>query len=166
MDRRTRLPLVRIVSGGQTGVDRGALDAAMAAGLDHGGWCPPGRTADDGVIPERYELREAPADRSPEAPGVPRSLRSDLNVRDSDATLVFLQRGSPVDPGTQFAMHRTAQRGKPVLMCDPYDDECTERVRAWLARLQIRTLNVAGPSDAAAPGIGDAVRCLLERVLS
>ena len=157
--------LLRIVSGGQTGVDRGALDAAIAAGLAHGGWCPPGRAAEDGEIPARYQLRETPADRSPEAPDVPRSLRTDLNVRDSDATLVIQRSGSAPGPGTELTLRCAARHGRPVLVCDPEDGRSVARVRAWLAALEIRTLNVAGPAESSAPGIGAASRRLIEAVL-
>ena len=74
--------LTKIVSGGQTGVDRGALDAAIAAGLAHGGWCPRGRRAEDGVMPRRYNLRETPSVRY--------AVRTAWNVRDSDGTLVLI----------------------------------------------------------------------------
>jgi hypothetical protein len=157
--------LLRIVSGGQTGVDRGALDAAIAAGLAHGGWCPPGRAAEDGQIPARYQLREAPADRSPEAPDVPRSLRTELNVRDSDATLVIRRSGSAPDPGTELTLRFASRHGRPLLVCDPDDVRSAARVRAWLAALEIRTLNVAGPAESGAPGIGAAARRLIEAVL-
>src|SRR5210317_1948565 len=71
---------LRIVSGGQTGVDRGALDAALTLGRVCGGWCPEGRLADDGPIPARYPLQELP--------GGGYRARTRRNVRDSDATLI------------------------------------------------------------------------------
>lgn len=159
------LPLWKIVSGGQTGVDRGALDAAFALGLAHGGWCPPGRAAEDGAIPARYELREAPADRSPGAPEVPRSLRTELNVRDSDATLVLRRSGSSPGPGTEYALRCATQLGRPLLVCDPAEPDAADRIRAWLAALGARALNVAGPSESCAPGIGAAARQLLEAAI-
>ena len=70
----------RIISGGQIGVDRAALDWAIAHNIQHGGWCPTGRRAEDGIIPERYRLREAP--------GRNYQQRTKWNVRDSDATLI------------------------------------------------------------------------------
>ena len=161
-----RLPLLRVVSGGQTGADRGALDAAIALGLDHGGWCPPGRAAEDGTIPPRYALREAPADRSSDAPDVPRSLRTELNVRDSDATLVVRPAGAPPDPGTELTLCCAARHGRPVLVCDPADARAFARVRGWLDALEIRTLNVAGPSESRVPGIGAAARRVLEAALA
>ena len=64
-----------IVSGGQTGVDRAALDVAIAIGIEHGGWCPAGRLAEDGSVPSRYELRETDSAEYP--------VRTELNVIDS-----------------------------------------------------------------------------------
>ena len=71
----------KIISGGQTGVDRAALDWAMKYGIQHGGWCPAGRRAEDGAIPERYSLQETPARQYQQ--------RTRWNVRDSDATLII-----------------------------------------------------------------------------
>jgi hypothetical protein len=146
-------------------VDRGALDAAIAAGLAHGGWCPPGRAAEDGPIPARYALREAPGECSPDAPDVPRSLRTELNVRDSDATLVLLRRGSRPDTGTAFTLRCAARHNRPTLVCDPDARRAAGRIRAWLEALGVRTLNVAGPAESRAPGIGAAVRRVLEKAL-
>jgi len=82
-----RLPL-KIISGGQTGVDQAALITAQKIGLETGGWCPPGRVCESGTIPEYFPLKETPQERSPDAVDVPRSQRTEWNVRDSDATLI------------------------------------------------------------------------------
>mgnify|MGYP006174065873 CR=1 FL=1 len=87
-------PLARIISGGQTGVDRAALDAAMAAQYPVGGWCPQGRRAEDGPIPRDYPLRETPS-----AEYAQRTL---WNVRDSDATLVLTP--GPITGGTRWTV--------------------------------------------------------------
>src|SRR5438876_1977372 len=80
----------KIISGGQTGVDRAALDVALELGIPCGGWCPQGRRAEDGVIPARYPLRETPWWGYPQ--------RTEWNVRDSDGTLILAE-GEP-DRGT------------------------------------------------------------------
>ncbi len=77
----------KVISGGQTGVDQAALRAAIALGISIDGWCPPGRICEHGVIPEEFPLKETPFERSEGAPGIPRSLRTEWNVRDSDGPI-------------------------------------------------------------------------------
>lgn len=161
---RAALALERIIAGGQTGVDRAALDAAEVAGLARGGWCPPGRAADDGVIPAAYPLSETPEERSPSAPGVPRSLRTEWNVRDADAVLV-LRPAAPLDPGTEWTTCCAARYRRPLLVCELPGAGAEARARAWLAALRVRTLDVAGPSERARPGIAAQARAFLDRVL-
>ncbi len=98
----------KIVSGGQTGVDRAALDAAATLGLQRGGWCPRGRRAEDGVIPRHYPLQETDSPRY--------DVRTRRNVRDSDATLI-LHRGT-LRGGTRFTAEYCRQRRKPCLLVD------------------------------------------------
>src|SRR5215469_12366673 len=95
--------LTRVISGGQTGVDQAALRAAASLGIATGGWCPPGRIAEDGVIPDHFPLTETPDERSADAPDIPRSQRTEWNVRDSDGTLLLFQ-GEPEarGAGTRF----------------------------------------------------------------
>jgi len=136
--------LARVISGGQTGVDRAALDVAMEMGLAHGGWCPAGRLAEDGRIPDRYRLRETP---SPDYPA-----RTEQNILDSDATLV-LCRGQP-SGGTELTVRLAGQHGRSCLVVDLDASPATEDVRRWLADQKVRTLNVAGPRESQNPGIG------------
>ncbi|HTN51218.1 MAG TPA: putative molybdenum carrier protein [Anaeromyxobacter sp.] len=164
----TRVPraLVRVISGGQTGVDRAALDAARSAGLALGGWCPPGRAATSGPIPAEYPLRETPEERSPAAPDVPRSLRTEWNVRDADAVLVLRPLAAPIDPGTEWTVRCAGRLGRALLVLDPGDAGAPARVRNWLTALGVRTLAVAGPSEELQPGIGACVRRLLEEAFT
>jgi hypothetical protein len=155
--------LSKVISGGQTGVDQAALRAARVCGIERGGWCPPGRRSEAGPIPVDLPLTETPQERSPAAPDVPRSLRTEWNVRDSDATLV-LRPASPaaVDAGTEWALRCAARLGRAVLVCDPAEPDAPARIARWIRDRGIRTLHVAGPAESTAPGIGNAA----ERVLA
>jgi hypothetical protein len=135
-------PLV-IHSGGQTGVDRAALDAALAAGVPVGGWCPLGRRAEDGPIPARYPLRETP---TPEV-----AERTRWNVRDADATLV-LTRGAPLG-GTATTLDAAEALGKPHFVVDLAQTTDVTPAVDWLRANGAAVLNVAGPRERTAPGI-------------
>jgi hypothetical protein len=146
----------RVVSGGQTGVDRAALDAAMRVGLPCGGWCPRGRRAEDGTIDPRYPLEETPSEDY--------SQRTEWNVRDSDGTLV-LTRGEPTG-GTAFTIGVARRLGKPLLVLDLPSGPDVAEVVAWAAGAGVVTLNVAGPRESLQAGIGREARLFLERVLA
>lgn len=155
-----------VVSGGQTGVDRAALRVARELGLGIAGWCPPGRASEAGPIPPDLPLRETPQERSPAAPEVPRSLRTEWNVRDADATLVLRPAaGTGPDPGTEWAIRCAARYGRPLLAVDPADPAAPCAVRHWLASHPIATLNVAGPSEGTCRGAEERAYRLLRTVL-
>lgn len=149
---------VRVISGAQTGVDRAALDAARAAGLPIGGWCPAGRRAEDGPISRDYPLHETPSRGYAE--------RTNWNVRDSDATLI-LTAGPPVG-GTALTLRIARRLDRPVLIVDLHAasrlNDAAERIRVWIEETGILVLNVAGPRETTAPGITRAARELLDRV--
>ncbi len=147
----------RIVSGGQTGVDRAALDWAISHGIHHGGWCPQERKAEDGTIPARYTLTET------DSAGY--SQRTAWNVRDSDATLI-LNMGE-LDGGTLKTTKLASKMDKPYLIVqlDDGKDFCISPVRDWLACGQYLTLNVAGPRESKRPGIYAAALRFLNHCL-
>ena len=148
--------LEKVVSGGQTGVDRAALDAALAVGLACGGWCPRGRWAEDGPIAPRYPLVETPQ-------ATP-AQRTAWNVRDSEATLV-VARGA-LRGGTALALERARAEGRPVLVLDLAPESDLAAVEHWLDGCAARVLNVAGPRESEAPGIYEESLPLLTALLA
>jgi hypothetical protein len=147
---------LKIVSGGQTGVDRGALKAAIRLGIPHGGWCPRGRLAEDGKIPARYRLREAET--------ADYAARTEKNVLDSDATLI-LCRGS-LSGGTLLTYRLAERHRRPCKVIDLNEPLDAEDLRKWLEDNGVATLNVAGPRESQNPGIETQSRKALETALS
>jgi len=152
--------LQKIVSGGQTGADRAALEAALELGLECGGWVARGRRAEDGAIPPRYvglvETREHSY-----------AGRTRLNVRDSDATLI-VSFGTP-HGGTALTREVAEELGRPLLVLDLEalsQAEAEQRLLAWLEDIAPHVLNVAGPRASGEPRIFEATRALLRRALS
>ena len=145
----------KVISGGQTGVDRAALEVAEALGLARGGWCPRGRKAEDGPIPVKFPLTET---RSPQY-----AVRTRWNVRDSDGTLLLL----PAEPsgGSALTLAAARARGKPGLVVNPGNAPDTARTRQWLGEHAIGTLNVAGPRESEHPGIHARAARFLREVL-
>jgi putative molybdenum carrier protein len=151
--------LVKIISGGQTGADRAAWDAAIEANVEYGGWVPRGRMAEDGPIDDRYRnLHEASI--------VDPDLRTEWNVRDSDATLILSH--GPLEGGSESTRRLAAQYGRAWLWVDlgavPLSD-AVEQVRQWLDRHGGAILNVAGPRHSEDPRIYAATRSLLKALL-
>ncbi len=132
----------RIVSGGQTGVDRAALDIAIQLDIEHGGWCPAGRLAEDGTIPARYALEET---RSNEYP-----VRTEHNITDSSATLILHE--GKLKGGTRLTKRLCDKLGKPYFTVKIELIE-VDAVRFWLANQTPEILNIAGPRESSSPGI-------------
>lgn len=148
----SRLPQ-RIVTGGQTGVDRGALDAAIELQIPCGGWCPRGRLAEDGVIPDRYPLQETSSPRY--------AVRTRQNVIDSTATLILCR--GPLEGGTALTFRLAERFDRPRLVIDLTEETDLELVRQWIDRHDVRVLNVAGPRESSSAGIARAAyKFLLE----
>lgn len=147
--------LSKIVSGGQTGVDRAALDVAIKLGIPHGGWVPKGRLAEDGPISEGYRMRETSA--------AVYSERTEKNVIDSDGTLI-ISRGE-LTGGSQTTREMAIQHERPWLHIDLSQTSAflsAVRIVEWLNAHRIRILNVAGPRASKDPRIYHDTLALLE----
>ena len=154
MDQKLIYPK-KIISGGQTGVDRAALDLALDLGIPCGGWCPKGRLAEDGVIDLKYPLQETD---SPEYP-----VRTEMNVKDSDATLILTK--GPVTEGTARTLELAKKHKKPNLVVDLSTRKDPMIVKKWLEFNLVGVLNVAGPRESNTPGIYAAAIEFLRKVM-
>jgi hypothetical protein len=159
---------MKIISGGQTGVDRAALDVAIEQGMEWGGWCPKGGWAEDlalppGLLAKYPRLKETP---------LPNPLqRTEWNVRDSDATLLIVDgQGLSSSIGTQRAHTWARQHGKPEFVALAEDAKAPADAAAWLRAQQKRfgsdmTLSIGGPRASEAPGIYEKSRELIAKIL-
>ena len=166
------MPIIKIVSGGQTGADRGGLEAALYCDIPHGGWCPKGRKAEDGRIPDKYTLREMETDDY--------IVRTEANVVDSDATVVFTERNATGNSlrTIEFCM----KHGKPwhhIPLATTTREKAVQEITAWLsgdptlndyeeyeaAPPRNCILNVAGSRESKLQGIEEAVMRIVVDVL-
>lgn len=149
-DTAEKSSLITIISGGQTGVDRGALDAAIEHGIAHGGKCPRGRLAEDGRIPDCYQLEETSSRRY--------SVRTERNVVESDGTLIMYY--GKLSTGTELTRRMAIKNDKPFFLFDFTSPPELFAVVQWLEDVDIHTLNCAGPRESSCPGIGSLARQL------
>lgn len=148
---------MKIISGGQTGADRAALDFAVAAGIEHGGFVPKGRWAEDGPLPDRYNLVETVSEDVNE--------RTERNVRSADLTLILSH--GPLTGGSLHTLECARLAGRPCMVVDLGGtdiDAAAAMVAAWLAEHRPASLNVAGPRTSDDPQIYGATLQLLARV--
>jgi Circularly permutated YpsA SLOG family len=159
-----------IISGGQSGVDRAALDEAIRLGIPYGGWCPHGGWAEDmpeppGLLAKYPLLCETPA-REP-------AQRTEWNLRDADACLILVDAGGvAASGGTTLAERLTGQYGKPLLVVDVGTADAAAQARAWLAALLAAhageapfRLAVGGPRESEARGVYGKARIVLREVV-
>lgn len=154
-----KMALEKIVSGGQTGVDRGALDAALDTGFGYGGWCPKGRIAEDGPIPAHYVMVEMSSADYEE--------RTRKNVLDSDGTAILYN--GLLEGGTRLTKEYCDDHGKPCVVVDASrvaPETAAIRIAAFIERHRIATLNVAGPRASKWPGAQAYARDTLRLVLA
>ena len=147
----------KIISGGQTGADQAALDAAIEMGIPHGGWVPLGRLTEKGRLPARYKMQEINA--------IDYDQRTEMNVIDSDGTLLFGK--GKLKGGSALTKKLAKKHLKPCLHLDiaevsPY--RAVEIIRSWLEVRKIKVLNVAGPRESTCPEIYNHVLDILKSV--
>ena len=148
--------LDKIVSGGQTGADRAGLDAAMDAGIRVGGYCPKGRLAEDGTVPDRYPLTELAKSGYP--------ARTEKNVVESHGTLI-LNIGK-LTGGTKLTVECARKHSKPFLIIQIDGQPSAESVINWISENNLRVLNVAGPRESKCPGLHARSVAFLREVFS
>ncbi len=146
----------KIISGGQTGVDRAALDAALELGLPIGGWCPKGRRAEDGPIDLKYPLKETDSAAYP--------IRTEKNILEADGTLI-LTRGKPKG-GTSLTIKLARFHKRPYQVIDLNKGADKKGVWEWAKRNEVAVLNVAGPREGEAPGVYKQAFGFLKGLLS
>lgn len=149
---------LKVISGGQTGVDRAALDAAMELGLEVGGFCPKGRKAEDGRMPPKYDFLV-------EIESANYILRTERNVVESEGTLVLALK-RPLAGGAERTRTFTVKHSKPamVIELEKADNSTARRIQDWLLQANIKILNVAGPRESNCPGIYEIARSFLLKV--
>lgn len=140
-----------IISGGQTGADRAALDVAIKYGGQHHGYCPKGRRAEDGAIPARYNLTETASKDY--------RVRTEKNILAADATVIFMPKSSA---GSRLTETMCAQHEKPCLVLGQEFDSDVDYLVEWLAEHKPARLNIAGNRESVSPGVAKYTTLALE----
>ncbi len=149
----------KIVSGGQTGVDQAALEVAIKLNIPHGGWCPKGRLAENGTIPSKYSLIETESSDY--------SVRTKLNIRDSNGTLILvLKNPKEITGGTILTIQEAKEKKKPHLIIDLSKSPDVELIGQWIRENNIKVLNIAGPRESQSPGINQLSLTFLEKTIN
>lgn len=150
--------VTKIISGGQTGADRAALDVAIKLGISHGGWIPKGRLTENGILDDKYRLKEMKSANY--------NKRTEQNVIDSDGTLIIYH--GKLTGGSDYTRDMVLRHGRPWLHIDLNKTEsfqAARQIRSWVAEYEIKTLNVAGPRVSKDPAIYQSTIDILESAL-
>ena len=149
----------KIISGGQTGADRAALDIAIKLNIPHGGWIPKGRKTEDGILPDKYQLKEMPTANYP--------ARTEKNLLDSDGTLIISY--GNLTGGSALTRKLAKKHKSPWIHVDMDKlsvSDAVKTVRSWIDRNKIQVLNVAGARASKDPEIYKTAVEILETVLT
>lgn len=147
---------LKIISGGQAGVDRAALDFALNHSIDCGGWCPQGRKSEDGTIPDHYPLKETPE--------LDYSFRTKKNIENSDATLILFI--NKFDDGTRLTRSLCENLNKSYLIKNLDAALGSNELPIWIKKNSIEILNIAGPRESSHKGIYSKTFSYLEQQLN
>ena len=148
----------RIISGGQTGADQAALDAAIKYSFPYGGWIPKGRKTEDGILPDKYKLKEMPTDSY--------EKRTEQNVIDSDGTVIISH--GKLTGGSKLTQELAEKHNRPCLHVDLNETPAfiaVSKINSWIIGNEIEVLNVAGPRAGKNPKIYDDTRYIIEGVI-
>lgn len=156
--------ITKLVSGGQTGVDRAALDVAIELGIPHGGWCPRGRIAEDGIIPAKYKLQEPANPKKCISKNALYAERTVLNIRDSDGTLIIISKAAT--GGTKLTIEKAKELNKPCFIYNFSENPNMQDIVKWIKANNIHILNVAGPRGSKEPDIYAKAYNLLKDLFS
>jgi hypothetical protein len=161
--------LQKIISGGQTGVDRAALDAAISSDIEYGGWCPKGRLDEKGTIPNKYEsLKEISGNFKTDKENY--DARTKKNIKDSDATLIIVPKiplPQEIKDGTLLTIEDVKKQKKLYLIVDLSKSNHinSELIIEWVKKNKVSILNIAGPRESSCPGIHQSSLELLKTTL-
>lgn len=159
------MKIKKIISGGQTGVDIAALKVAKKMKIETGGWAPPEIQNEAGLIPAFYNLKPTPQEISLGAPNIPRSMRTEWNVRDSDGSLIFLPNKEFNCPGTHLAIQTAQNLGKPVFIIYLNEKTSSLDFHKWINENNIRVLSIGGPSESSYKGMENKTTEILINLL-
>jgi hypothetical protein len=154
--RKLNYKIEKIISGGQTGADRAALDFAMENGIPHGGWIPKGRLTEEGPLDSKYQLQETETSHYEE--------RTEKNVLDSDATLIFYYK--ELTGGSLVTFFFAEKKLRPVLKIDLNQSRDIQKTKDWLMENKVKVLNIAGPRASNAPLIYSDVKKYLQELVN
>ncbi len=149
----------KVISGGQTGADKAALDVAIELGIQHGGWIPKGRMVEDGRLTDKYKLQETK--------NIGYSQCTELNILESDGTLILTH--GKLTGGSVLIQQISKKHNRPCLHIDLNEinePKAVQIISTWIEARKMKTMNVTGPRVGKDPEIYEAAKRILITVFS